>query len=87
MRVIKLSSLLIVISTLAVAQSGGDFAIDKSVIANGGNQVSGGAFLINSTIGQANASGDSTGGGFALTGGFWHNSIKAENIFENGFEN
>lgn len=61
----------ILFSTLAVAQSGGQFTITKSVIAGGGGQSSGGQFTIDGTIGQSIAGTSSTGGQFDLTGGFW----------------
>ena len=56
------------VSTLAVAQTGGDFDLSWSSIQSGESS-SGGAFTLNSSIGQAVA-GDSSGGDFALHAGF-----------------
>ena len=55
----------------ASAQSGGTFVIQKSVIAGGGGQATGGGFTLDGTIGQSIAGAKSTGGGFDLSGGFW----------------
>lgn len=59
-------------SGIAFAQSGGTFEIERSVIAGGGANASGGSFSVVSTIGQPIAGTRSTGGGFSLHGGFWH---------------
>ena len=53
------------------AQSGGQFLIEKSVIAGGGGQTSGGQFILDATIGQHIAETTSTGGAFELEAGFW----------------
>src|ERR1043166_1465950 len=42
----------VVLSSLVLAQSGGTFNIEKSVIAGGGGQSSGGTFDLTATIGQ-----------------------------------
>ena len=55
----------------APAQSGGSFQIEKSVIAGGGGQATGGAFVLNGTIGEHVSGTVSTGGSFALDSGFW----------------
>ena len=44
---------IILLPLLAVAQSGGTFVIQKSVIAGGGGSGSGGTFTMNGTIGQS----------------------------------
>lgn len=56
----------------ALAQSGGQFAITKSVIAGGGVESSGGQFSLGSTVGQTVAGGPARGGTFGLTSGFWN---------------
>ena len=53
------------------AQSGGTFQIEKSVIAGGGGQTSGGAYTLDGTVGEAVAGITSTGGTFELGSGFW----------------
>ena len=45
--------------------------IDRYVIAGGGGTSSGGHLTQTGTIGEVSASGDQTGGTFALKGGFW----------------
>ncbi len=62
---------IILLPLLAVAQSGGTFVIQKSVIAGGGGSGSGGTFTMNGTIGQSFAGTTSSGGTFDLGGGFW----------------
>lgn len=71
-----LMTLLILSLTPAVTlmQSGGTFAIQKSVVAGGGGRSAGGNFILDGTIGQSLAGRTSTGGPFELTGGFWGGS-------------
>ena len=58
----------------AFAQSGGTFQIEKSVIAAGGGQTSGGQFTLNGTIGQSLAGTNTTGANLSLLSGFWASS-------------
>ena len=51
------------------AQTGGDFTIEKSVIASGGGAQMNGDFTVENTIGQPTA-GNVQGGGFSIFGGF-----------------
>ena len=53
----------------ALAQSGGQFQIEKSVIGSGGPTASG-QFVLDGTIGQ-HVTDKSTGGTFEFGGGFW----------------
>ena len=53
------------------AQSGGQFLIEKSVIAGGGGRSGSGAFTLDGTVAQSVAGINSTGGTFELGGGFW----------------
>ena len=85
----KLILLALILSELSNAQSGGDFALEKSTIATGGGQSNGGDFVVTGTIGQHDANTASTGGDFALSGGFWVAKTtvnQPEIIFTNGFE-
>jgi hypothetical protein len=50
------------------AQSGGNFTIERAVIAPGGN-VAGGAFAVQGVAGQPSA-GNASGGQFSIAGGF-----------------
>ncbi len=66
-----------------------DFTNPRYVIANGGGSSSGGSFAISGTIGQADADPlqPSTGGTFAITGGFWGTAAaQTDGLFEDGFE-
>jgi hypothetical protein len=49
-------------------------AIDWWSVDGGGNRSSGGAYVLDGTIGQADA-GALTGGSFALTDGYWSATI------------
>jgi len=69
------------------AQSGGDFAIVKSTIDAGGGTAAAGPYVLNATIGQADAH-YSEGGAFSLRGGFWGaaGNSAGDRIFQNGFD-
>lgn len=85
---IGFSILSVLITTIALAQSsGGNFEITKSTIDNGGGTSVGGDFSLNGTIGQPDANPQiSTGGTFALAGGFWGNAMIVDTIFKDSFE-
>ncbi len=53
------------------AQSVGTFVIEKSVIAGGGGQTTGGQFVLDATLGESVAGTKSTGGTFEVGSGFW----------------
>ncbi len=78
----------VLITAIALAQpSGGDFEITKSTIDSGGGISVGGDFSLTGTIGQPDANPQiSTGGSFALAGGFWANATIIDLIFKNSFE-
>lgn len=67
----KILLTILILLIAAAAQSGGQFAITQSVIANGGADSNGGNFSLVGTIAQANAGDNSTNGQFALRSGFW----------------
>lgn len=75
-----------------VRAEGASLALQRQVIADGGGSSSGGAFRIDGTIGQADADPlhPATGGGFAISGGFWPGLVPiapgADAIFANGYE-
>jgi hypothetical protein len=54
--------------SLALAQS---YSIDWYKIAGGGGTSTGLNYSVSGTIGQPDASGAMTGGGYSVTGGFW----------------
>ena len=57
--------------SLITAQTGGQFAIMQSVIANGGGNSSGGNFGVTGTTAQTSVGAIGSGGNFGLYGGFW----------------
>src|SRR5688572_927579 len=71
MRLATFCVLLVCLSSMSLAQSGGQFTITKSVIAGGGGRATGGTFTVDGTIGQSVAGGPSTGATFTLISGFW----------------
>ncbi|HUF02607.1 MAG TPA: VCBS repeat-containing protein [Aridibacter sp.] len=75
-------SCFLLLVTIGLPQSGGQFEIRKSVITSGGGVTSGGAFSLDSTIGEAVAGTQSSGGPFSLTGGFRAGSAP---VTETGF--
>ena len=59
-------------TTIASAQTGGDFTISQAVVAGGGQQSANGAFSLGGTIGQPIAETSPSGSGdFSLQSGFW----------------
>jgi len=79
----------LIVSSLGIAQTSGDYDIQKSVIASGGGNSEGGDFILNGSIDQYDANTTSTGGDFALNGGFWMAKPpinQTETIIANGFE-
>ena len=63
--------MMVLLSVGAVAQSGGNFTIEQSVIASGGGTSNGGSFTVESTSGQAVAGGLIGNQPFNLFSGFW----------------
>ena len=57
------------------AQSGGQFAVTQSVIANGGAESNGGNFGVTATTAQTNVGANLVGGNFGLQGGFWQAAL------------
>lgn len=72
----------------AELQAGGDYAIIKSTIDNGGGVSTGGSFVLSGTIGQPFATvEDAANGDYAVSGGFWARIAEVvELIFKDGFE-
>jgi hypothetical protein len=64
------ATLLVVVVLLAGVHAAGVFAVDWSSVDGGGDRSSGGAYVIDGTIGQADA-GTLSGGRFTVTGGYW----------------
>ena len=68
--IILVALMSILITSFAVAQTGGGFDLTWSTVDGGGGSSSGGDFSLSGTIGQADA-GSLSGGNFILNGGFW----------------
>ena len=75
---------------LAFAQSsGGAYVIDRVVIAGGGSPMSGGAYQVSGTFGQAATTRLSAQGLHGLSIGFWSPASlngSSDRIFANGFD-
>jgi hypothetical protein len=56
---------------LAITAHAQNYAIDWYKIAGGGGTCTGSVYSISGTIGQHDAGGPMTGGGYSITGGFW----------------
>lgn len=85
---LTLSIVIVFVSAVALAQpSGGVFQITKSTIDNGGGRSSGDNFTATGTIAQLDANQQiSKGNSFALSGGFWANSMIVDLLFKDNFE-
>lgn len=59
------------LASSAAAQSGGQFAVTQSVIANGGGNYVGGNFGVTGTTAQTNVGANPVSGNFGLRDGFW----------------
>jgi len=78
--------LLAVVAGAAPAQSGGTLEIRRSTMDGGGGVAGNGTRVLQGTIGQHDAQ-YSSGGSFALRGGFWGAPAAAEDsLFYDGFE-
>jgi hypothetical protein len=65
---------LLLLTTIALAQSGGGFDLSWSTVDGGGYTFSqGGGYTLGGTVGQPDA-GVLSDGSYTLTGGFWPNS-------------
>ncbi|MFK8011233.1 MAG: hypothetical protein AB8B80_04275 [Marinicellaceae bacterium] len=67
--------------------SGDEYKIDKATTSSSGGTSNGGNIQVKGSIGQAEASNQSTGGVFAINGGIWTKKTNNDIIFKNGFEN
>ena len=64
--------LLFLAGSLAVAAEIESFAVSWWTVDGGGGGSDGGPYLVSGTMGQAEAHGQSSGGVFGVSGGFWH---------------
>jgi len=63
-------AMLLLMTAMVLAQSGGDFSLSQWTINNGGGESSGGSFAVSATLGQPDAGVLMSGGQFGLQGGF-----------------
>jgi len=71
---------------------GGVYALDRWTVDGGGGHSSGGSFAVSGTIAQPDSDplAPSTGGSYAVTGGFWPGLARRDAtvaVFADGFEN
>jgi hypothetical protein len=62
--------ILISVTSIALASSGGDYILDWYTIDGGGGTSSSGDYTLSGTIGQPDA-GSMSGADYSLAGGFW----------------
>ena len=75
---ISIPALMIFLSAIVSAQSGGIFSVTQSVVAGGGGQsVTAGIFSLDYTLGQALAGDMATGSPYEISPGFWPASPSA----------
>lgn len=79
-------------TTTPAAGAGSTYAIERWTVDGGGGQSSGGSFAVSGTIAQPDSDPlqPSTGGNFAVTGGFWPGLARGDaavEVFADGFEN
>ena len=71
--------------SVALAQSGGGYVIQKQVIGAGGTAMSGGAYALTGTVGQ-HAAAIACANTYRVYSGFWPGTPPTDVIFRNGFE-
>ena len=73
------AALILTIALLAGTHAAGMLAIDWWSVDGGGDRSSGGAYVLDGTIGQADA-GVLSGGAFTISGGYWAVAIPRSSI-------
>lgn len=72
LRVLLVPLLMVVLTTVALAQSGGGLDLTWSAVAGGGGTSAGGSFTVQGAIGQHDVAGPSLRGAkFEMRSGFW----------------
>jgi len=71
MRTLLVILIIGVASATAQIASGGAYAMEQSVIANGGGNSATGNYAVNGTSGQAAAGTNTAGGNYTMRAGFW----------------
>jgi len=76
-----LVALLLLLASVALAQSGGGYDLTWSTVDDGGYTFSeGGGYSLGGTVGQPDA-GVLSGGGYTLAGGFWGGAAARYSIY------
>ena len=68
--IILIIALLLTMTSIALAQSGGDYDLSWWTVDNGGGESAGGAYAVSGVIGQPDAGALMSGGQFSVQGGF-----------------
>lgn len=87
-RCYALVSLLLMFASAVAAQVGGSFSVARWTVASGGESSASTEISLRGVVGAA-AAGRSTGGSFALQGGFFRSPAtpsSVDAIFDDGFE-
>ena len=66
--------LLFAVPAVLLAQGGGPYSLAWWTIGGGGDRSSGGAFVVDGTVGQPVA-GSASGGAYSVVGGFWAGAL------------
>jgi len=82
----KLTPSIMIALLAASTVTGDDYEVDRYTIDGGGEMFSsGGDFELSGTVGQPDA-GTSTGGDYALTGGFWFGQVCGDCNYDGGID-
>ncbi|MBX3295206.1 MAG: carboxypeptidase regulatory-like domain-containing protein [Acidobacteria bacterium] len=65
----------VLFASVATAQSGGPYQVEKLTISSGGGTQGGGNFVVQGTAGQPGVGQRAYGGSYGFSGGFWANLI------------
>lgn len=66
---------------VVAAQTGGGYDLTWSTIEGGGGRSTGGGYQLIGTLGQPDAGTTLSGGGYALSGGFWSGATSGTKVY------
>jgi hypothetical protein len=69
--------LVLIIFVSGIALAAGSYDLSWWTVDGGGGTSSGNGYTLNGTLGQPDAGTVTSGGGYALAGGFWHGGVAA----------
>lgn len=84
-RIVLVGAAVVLSGSVALAQSGGNYVMQKQVVGAGGTATSGGAYTLIGTVGQ-HAAAVSCANNYSVRSGFWPGVPQTDVIFRNGFE-